>query len=340
MNKALELFDVEEISDISALENLYNEWNSLFMQDTSATPFQSPDWIIPWWKCFGTGYLYVLCMRNEEKKLVGLAPLYIYYLKDSHLKQLTLIGTGNSDYLDIIADETCKESTAYSLFSYLKENSFKWDICYFQGLRENSQLMTSKKSCGFSYEISQLGVCPVVHLNTLYEEYLSLLPMSFKKNLIRAESNLKRSGELFLEQANEDTIDEFLFDLFFLHEKTWNKKGSNGVLSGKLIKNFHDASAKGLLKNKLLKLYRLKYNGKAVASAYLMLKDKVIYYYIGGYDPEMKKFSPGSLLILSVIKEAIENDIKYFDFLLGSENYKYNFAAADRIISRAILRKL
>lgn len=340
MNKALELFDVEELSDINALENLYNEWICLFMQDTSATPFQSPDWIIPWSKCFGTGHLYVLCMRNKEKKLVALAPFYIYDLKDSHLWQLTIIGTGNSDYLDIIADETCKESASYTLFSYLKENSFKWDICYFQGLRDSSPLMIPEKPYGFSYEISQHGVCPVVHLSTSYEEYLSLLPTSFRKNIIRAESNLKRSGELLLEQANENTIDEFLFGLFYLHEKSWNEKGSNGVLSGRLIKNFHETSVKGLLKNKLLRLYRLKYNGKAVASAYLMLKDKVIYYYIGGYDPDMKKFSPGSLLILLVIKEAIENGIKYFDFLMGSENYKYNFAAADRIIFRTILRKL
>jgi CelD/BcsL family acetyltransferase involved in cellulose biosynthesis len=289
MNKALEMFNVEKISDINTLESLYNEWNSLFMRDASATPFQSPDWIIPWWKCFGTGHLYVLCMRNEEKKLVALAPFYIYILKDSHLRQLTLIGTGNSDYLDIIADETCKERSLYTLLSYLKENSFQWDVCYLHGLRENSLLMLSKKFQMFSYEISPLGVCPVIHLNTLYEEYLSLLPTSFRKNLLRAANNLKRSGELFLEEANENTMEEFLFDLFYLHEKSWNEKGSDGVLSGKLIKKFHEASAKGLLKNKLLKLYRLKYNGKAVASAYLMMKDKAIYYYIGGYEPEMKK---------------------------------------------------
>src|SRR5437762_1226937 len=93
---------LEKITDANALEAFEKEWIELWEQCPAATPFQSPAWIISWWKHFGADGLWTLALRNGNE-LVGIAPLFIFQPEDSATRQLLLIGTGNSDYLDILA---------------------------------------------------------------------------------------------------------------------------------------------------------------------------------------------------------------------------------------------
>jgi CelD/BcsL family acetyltransferase involved in cellulose biosynthesis len=128
-------------------------------------------------------------------------------------------------------------------------------------------------------------------------------------------------------------------DIFQLHEKSWNERNSPGVLKGHEIKKFHLEAAKMLLKDKCLKLYRLRYNTLTIAAVYSMVKSDRLYYYIGGFEPEMKKYSPGSVLILSIMEDLIRKGVRKFDFLTGAETYKYNWGAEDEPIFRMIIRK-
>ncbi len=47
------------------LEALVPEWRTLWLQDPSATPFQCPEWLLPWWRQFAQPELYVLEFRRE-----------------------------------------------------------------------------------------------------------------------------------------------------------------------------------------------------------------------------------------------------------------------------------
>src|SRR2546423_1083355 len=64
------------------------------------TPFQSPAWLIAWSKHLARGELLVLSFTREEN-LVGIAPFHIL-VDRTETKQVLLLGTGISDYLDII----------------------------------------------------------------------------------------------------------------------------------------------------------------------------------------------------------------------------------------------
>jgi hypothetical protein len=39
---------VEEITTMDALERLRWEWSELWTRSPAATPFQSPEWLLPW----------------------------------------------------------------------------------------------------------------------------------------------------------------------------------------------------------------------------------------------------------------------------------------------------
>jgi CelD/BcsL family acetyltransferase involved in cellulose biosynthesis len=64
-----------------------------------ATPFQSPDWLIPWWRHLGSGELRAVALYCGNK-LTGLLPLYSETGGNGSL--LRFLGTGISDYLDCI----------------------------------------------------------------------------------------------------------------------------------------------------------------------------------------------------------------------------------------------
>ena len=79
--------------------------------------------------------------------------------------------------------------------------------------------------------------------------------------------------------------------------------------------------------------------------AFVDHQKKRLYDYIGGWDEEFAKLSPGATINALGIKYAVENGFEIYDFLRGSEEYKYSsFGAVDRfnrnvVIERKSLRK-
>ena len=74
--------------------------------------------------------------------------------------------------------------------------------------------------------------------------------------------------------------------------------------------------------------------GRIIAALYGFHHATRTYYYLGGFDPEFKQYSPGTILIAHAIAEAIREGATEFDFLRGREDYKYRWRAVDRIIYR------
>ena len=54
--------------------------------------------------------------------------------------------------------------------------------------------------------------------------------------------------------------------------------------------------------------------------------------YNSGYDPEFSHLSVSLMLKSWCVRNAIEEGIEYFDFLRGSERYKYDLGGVDHEI--------
>ncbi|MDB6125607.1 MAG: hypothetical protein JWQ71_4600, partial [Pedosphaera sp.] len=66
----------EEITSLKDLEEIREEWFELLTRCPTATPFQSPEWLLPWCHCLGPQETLVVLFRHEER-LVGLVPLVL-----------------------------------------------------------------------------------------------------------------------------------------------------------------------------------------------------------------------------------------------------------------------
>ena len=73
MSAVLHAEVIRQAEPFAALEA---EWWELWRRVAAATPFQSPAWLIPWWRCFHPGELFVVTVRAAGR-LVGLAPFYV-----------------------------------------------------------------------------------------------------------------------------------------------------------------------------------------------------------------------------------------------------------------------
>src|ERR1700737_3213818 len=91
--------DTALLTTFDALSEVSGEWLDLWRRSFDATPFHSPMWLLPWWQHFGSNDLQVITLRDRAR-LEALAPLYVLREDDESLG--LFLGTGISDYLDIL----------------------------------------------------------------------------------------------------------------------------------------------------------------------------------------------------------------------------------------------
>ena len=76
-----------------------------------------------------------------------------------------------------------------------------------------------------------------------------------------------------------------------------------------------------------------------VASCICFDYDGTYLLYNSGYDPEKSSLSVGLLNKALTIQEAISQDIKEYNFLRGTERYKYHLGASDRAVFDLIITR-
>jgi len=320
---------LEEVTTFAALEALAPEWSALYAACIEATPFQSPEWLLPWWKYFGAGQLWSLALRREGK-LVGLAPFFIGALGERS-RHLWMIGTGVSDYLDLLLHPEAASTGLGRIKEYLVLNRSRWDLCDFQELRAGSPLLSSFCDRDLFAKSLPQGVCPVLSLPERVEALRGRFAQGLQGSLRHAHKRLERSGGFSIKRATKEHLPEFLEAFFRLHQARWKKKEEEGVLADTTIRDFHQAVASGFAMRGSLRLYGLRHRGEIIAALYAFSKGERLYCYLSGFDPRFQRFSPGAVILEAALREAIEEGIREADFLRGRESYKYLWGATDRI---------
>jgi CelD/BcsL family acetyltransferase involved in cellulose biosynthesis len=172
--------------------------------------------------------------------------------------------------------------------------------------------------------------CPVLALPPDAAALDSAVPRKTLRDLRQAVSRSEAAGGVRIETAAGDAIPEMLDDLFRLHAARWRSRGEPGVLGDPAVRAFHQEAARALDAASMLRLYRLRIGGRAAAVYYGFAWRGRSYAYIGGFDPQMPRLSPGAQIMHHAIGDAIAEGCAEFHFLRGGESYKYAWGAADQ----------
>lgn len=329
---------ISELTDVAQMASLKSEWQELVASNPDATLFQTWEWQSLWWEHFGHGRLWILAVREGER-LVGLAPLFRAPYHGLPLRRLSFLGTGISDYLDVITLPEYAPACREAFLGHLARRRGWWDLADLQQLPEGSLLTWSPAPEEVRARLILQDVCPYLRLPSDWDSFAATIGKKLRSNIGYYRRLLEREFRLECEVVADGELPAAMEELFRLHQHRWRRRGLPGAFARERARKFHRAVARAFLERGWLRLHRLRLNGETRAVLYCFRYGDRGYYYLGGFDPELSRYSLGTVLTAEAIRDAILGGAREFDFLRGDEPYKYAWRPHHRRNLRLLLWK-
>jgi CelD/BcsL family acetyltransferase involved in cellulose biosynthesis len=326
-------FSIRELTNVDEIAAIAVEWRNLYSRCEYATPFQRPEWLLTWIKCFRPSSPMVVETRRNGQ-LVALAPMLIY--NRGRERVLGFMGGGVSDYLDVLFDPTFSSETLELFSNWLRADPGRWDYVEMTDLSPQSPLQSF---AGIASSKSEHDVCPVITIPGEVTDLGAIIPSRQFRNLRNARARLLRAGKSRFEIAQADNFESMLDALFRLHALRWREEGGPGVLADSAVQTFHRIAGPLLLKRRVLRMHGLRLEERYIAVLYSLVDRGRVYCYLQGFDPECHLLSPGTLILGRVLEDALSLGVHHVDLLRGSEAYKYAWGARNVPTSRVTLRQ-
>jgi CelD/BcsL family acetyltransferase involved in cellulose biosynthesis len=306
---------VQRIESAKDLQEFENEWRRFLARIPSPTPFQSPEWLSTWWGHFGSGQLRTLVFRDGAA-VVGVLPCFLHAWNGK--RQLTLLGTGVSDYLDPVFDPLHVPEIIESLRAELRRCT-DWDLCDWQDLSAGSPL-------------EQVGVtspdtpCSSVHLDGTYEAFLTERPKDLRRNLRRYKQRALAEGPVCFE-VSERPEPEWMDALIELHAARWARLGDPGVFETNRSAAFTREAAQQLAEHGAIRMFAVRFMGRVAAILLALRNETTIFGYVSAFDPQHEALGFGRELLAQAFRYAYHHAYREWNFLRGEEAYKFSWGA-------------
>jgi CelD/BcsL family acetyltransferase involved in cellulose biosynthesis len=308
-------------------------WDALLGRLASPPPFLSPRFLLPWHRAFGEG-----CdARAAEWSSPGGPPEGLLFLRRAAGGGWTFLGNEEvADYLDAVVVPGREEAFWRD---FLEEGlpALGGGPLVLPGLVDGTPSLSAiPRLCGVSGRpcaVEEMDRAPFLPLPGTFEEYLSSLGKKERHELRR---KMRRAGEQlpglsFRLTRTAEELERDLPSFIDLHRKSDPGKGN--FMDGRMAAFFREV-ALGFLAAGRLRLAFLSSGGKDVASAFQFRTGRAVLLYNSGYDPERREANPGLVLIARAIEHAMGEGAAEYDFLRGTERYKYDLGGVDRAVYR------
>jgi CelD/BcsL family acetyltransferase involved in cellulose biosynthesis len=313
---------LEIIGNVTRWQEIALQWNSLCARAAFVTPFQLPAWQFTWWQHFGSGQLHVFAFWRGET-LVGLIPCFLHQWNNRD--QLTLIGSGVSDYLEPVAHPDEAVSVVAELAQFL-EAHHHWQVCDWQDLNADSPLCQLQSTGEWQVSTQTDTPCAEVSLAGNFEDFWQTRPKDLRRNMRRYTERALALGPITFEVV--DRADTDLLDaLIALHAVRWQKRGETGMIASNNSAEFLKAVAPELATQGLLRFFVLRFQGKIVAIIWTLFFRQKIFSYLSALDPDYEIYGFGRTLLFEAFRYCYGNQISAWNFMRGDEPYKFSWGA-------------
>jgi CRISPR/Cas system endoribonuclease Cas6 (RAMP superfamily) len=219
----------------------------------------------------------------------------------------------------------------------------------------------------YGVQVAQVNSCPVkkgskkisfrdgviVYSMSTYDHYYVDTQKSFEEYLekfkSKTRSTLKKKVHRFLQEdqgknyfkkfTTATEMDTFLKLAAVVSAKTYQQRlfGRGIPSNSEFCRNVMNQAELGLVRG-----YLLYFDGNPVAYTYApFVKDGVLLYDYNGYDPDLGKLSPGTVIQYKVIEDlCLDPDAKIYDLCVGEDEHKTLFSTDSRYCADIlVLRK-
>lgn len=331
---------IEERRGPAALDELREAWNELYDRSGRATPFLSHAWAATWWRHLGKGRTPRLICAWDGRALAGLLPLAqerLALLPGVEVRRLAFLGErfGGADYLDVLAPAGQVARAAQAIFAHLAESA-DFDVLDLDGIDASSPslpLLAARfgEDGRFRYVRTPRFTCPQVALDGSWTEVLrrSRRADNFKRRLkqLRALDGFERRVVRDPGEARA-AFERFLA----LHEARWAGQGGSDAMGRPAIRDFHREVVVRLAEAGWLRFEEVWVEGACRASIYGIDAGDAYCFYQSGYDPDpaWARRSVGLVCLGLSIEDAIGRGVRRYDFLRGTEGYKFDWSTGTR----------
>jgi CelD/BcsL family acetyltransferase involved in cellulose biosynthesis len=318
-----------EIVAPERLAALGPEWSALWRRCPTASPFQAPEWLLPWARHYAPGRCGAVALRRAGR-LAGLAPVFCWE------RALLLAGTGPSDRADVLIEPGAEPAVGRLLAALPQAACEPFDRIDLRQLPSDSPALSACALGGWREERRADVPCLVAALQG--QDGLGAASSNQRKRWRYALRRLEREqGAVEVVRCGEREVAAAMEQLARLHGLRWRDRGAAGVLSDPLLACSLRDAAPALARAALLRLYRARLGDRPIAALMVLAGGRAHSYYIGGFDPAFARLSPSAVLIGTAMVEAHREGATEFDFLRGAEDYKFRWGAGERPTHRRIL---
>jgi len=302
-----------------SFDSLTSYWTDSSHRLKWGSVFVIPPWWSVWWRKFHPGTELYLGMVWQGKEIIGIAPLQIAK------ERACFIGSADvCDYLDFVVTPGKEADFSNALFDDLGRKRI--NCLDLNPLRSDSVALTHliavARERKYEVQCHEEAVSLEIGLPATWEEYLASLDKKRRHEVRRKMRRLEetaRANYRCVPAGEEDAghlMDEFL-KLFMLSQEE-----KANFMTAKMEAYFRTLAGT-MAKIGLLRFGVLELDTLPVAMTMSFEYAGVMYLYNSAYEPQYNSLSVGVLSKVFGIRDSIERGLRKWDFLKGTETYKY-----------------
>lgn len=345
---------VDLLDTHAQLQALRPRWNALYRADPHAQFFLSFDWLQSHLKHRAAGWAILAARPASGEDYSALLPLrFTVRYSSTHRSYLTEIhpagSLGWADYTALLCIPEHDTTAIPALAAALRNLSFSTinlkhlllpdhRLQLFMSAFDDATFNIKHRAPVTDPESIDNERCPYIDLPDDFETYLKdKVSANTRQKLRRLLRQLDSSDTLRITIATADTYDRDIDTLISLWKITWaDRKGADlDRLAAKYRSILRLAARAGHLYMPVL------WSGDrpvGVLGNLIDVEKKSVLYFIAGRDETFTNPSPGLLMHADSIRWAIEHRFTTYDFLRGSEPFKYSFGSTDKRIRNITIR--
>lgn len=335
-------YEVGRCGNAEQFEALRDEWNALLERAHHKSAFLKHQWMSAWWERIGAGArdLFVLLARDGHGRLVGVLPLcrQVHGRGLFARRALHFLGSWPEapEHLDAIVEASGAAGIVEALVTALGGLRSEYDAIELLDLADKSLLAPAlarlSASAGHACRTWVWQECPYISLAGTYDKYLMTLTQKHRYKVRLFAKRLAAAHKVEVEVATEPAqVGPALEEMFRLHAMRWTLKTDDvSGFDDPKVHAFHRLAAEKLAADGAIRIFLLRCDGRAVAACYCLVHGGRMYFFQPGFDPAFRKLHVGKVLLARAIERCYAEGLEEFDFLRGTEEYKFDWTAQKR----------
>jgi CelD/BcsL family acetyltransferase involved in cellulose biosynthesis len=312
---------IDIIESLDAIIELKPKWCDLF-ERANPSLFCHYTWVYENIRCFDTKNILLIAVYDEKKSLIGIFPFSIktFKIKWWKFKALTHAGSAVTDYSQFIIapDANSRLMIKRVLDKLIELQHGRWDIFKIDKLSDAndiSNLFRNMMLRTLYAGVAATAITPIIKYQHGHEE-------------AKKTANIKRRFKKIAETstithiAGEDISDDMLKKISQLHKLSY----PSSAFDSKQAQQFYRALINDPTINQQVCLSYISHKEQIIAAHLGFMDANTFYYYVPTYEKKFSTYGPGQFLLWKLICMAEEKGILEFDFLRGSEAYKFVWA--------------